>query len=112
MLNRDQLLSALQTRFEDVSVDGLNDTIRIKVMSGYDRDAFQKVLQQQGITDSVYFGALTVACVLNEDSSPMFTEAEVDTLRHSHAEMVRAIGLACQKVNGLGKKAEEAAAKN
>lgn len=112
MLNREQLLASLQTRFEDVPVDGLSDTVRIRVMSGYDRDAFQKVLQEQGITDSVYFGALIVACVLNEDGSPMFTDAEVDTLRGSHAELVRSIGLACQRVNGLGKKAEDDAAKN
>ncbi|MGF6976356.1 hypothetical protein QFZ94_004806 [Paraburkholderia sp. JPY465] len=112
MLTKDQLLAQLKTRTEEVSVPGLDGTLRIRAMSGYDRDAFQKVLQAEGITDSAYFGALIATCVVNDDGSPMFSESEVETLRGSHAELVRAIGLACQRVNGLGKAAEETAAKN
>jgi hypothetical protein len=112
MLTKDQLLAQIKTRTEEVTVPGLNDTLHVRAMSGYDRDAFQKVLQSEGITDSAYFGALIASCVLNEDGTPMFSESEVETLRASHAELVRAIGLACQRVNGLGKAAEAEAAKN
>ncbi|MDE1139586.1 MAG: hypothetical protein PW999_07995 [Paraburkholderia tropica] len=112
MLTKEQLLEQLKTRSEEVKVAGLSDSIRVRVMSGYDRDAFQKVLQSEGITDSAYFGALVATCVMNEDGTPMFTESEVETLRASHAELVRSIGLAVQRVNGLGKAAEESAAKN
>ncbi|NPT36252.1 hypothetical protein [Paraburkholderia xenovorans] len=112
MLTKDELLAQIKTRCEEVSVPGLEGTLRVRVMSGYDRDAFQKVLRLEGITDSAYFGALIATCVLNEDGTPMFSEEEVETLRGSHAELVRSIGLVCQGINGLGKAAEEAAAKN
>lgn len=81
-------------------------------MSGYERDAFQKVLQDQGITDSVYFSALIAATVQTESGEPMFSVEEIEVLRQSHAELIRLIGLECQRVNGLGKKAVEAAEKN
>lgn len=112
MLTKEQLLEQIKTRCEEVSVPGLTGTLRVRVMSGYDRDAFQKVLQSEGITDSAYFGALITTCVLNEDGSPMFSESEVETLRSSHAELVRAIGIEVQRINGLGQAAEGAAAKN
>jgi len=112
MLTKEQLLAAVATRTEDTSVNGLDGTLRIRVMSGYDRDAFQKVVQDQGLTDSVYFSALVAATVVNEDGTPMFAPDEVDVLRKSHAELVRKIGLECQRINGLGQKAVEDAEKN
>ncbi|WP_186079350.1 hypothetical protein [Burkholderia gladioli] len=112
MLTKEKLLAAVATRTEDVHVAGLDDVVRIKVMSGYDRDAFQKVVQTQGLTDSVYFSALVAATVVTEGGEPMFCAEEVDLLRQGHAELIRQIGLECQRVNGLGQKAVDAEEKN
>lgn len=112
MLSKDELLSAIKTRFEEVDVDGLEGKLRIRVMSGHGRDAFQEILKEKGISDSAYFGALIVSCVVDEAGKPMFTESDVEVLREGHAELIRQIGIACQRVNGLGKVAQEAAAKN
>ena len=112
MLSKENLIAALAVRVEDVSVSGLADGLLIKIMSGYERDEFQKILQEKGITDSAYFSALIAATVVGEDDQPMFSSDEIDLLRGSHAELVREIGLACQRVNGMGRKAVDDAEKN
>ncbi|MDR5761956.1 hypothetical protein [Caballeronia sp. LZ035] len=111
MLTKEQLLSLGQPTVETVNVEGLGE-IRVKVMDGFARDALQKTLQEQGTSDSVYFSAVIVATVVDDKGAPMFTTADLDTLRGMSAETVRRIGLACTKVNALGTSQAQEAEKN
>lgn len=112
MLTKEQLVSALQPKFEDVTIAGLADTLRVKVMDGFTRDKLQKTLQTLGTADSIYYSALVSACVVDENGTPLFSDQDLEELRGFNAEVVRLIGLECQRVNGLGKKAVEEAEKN
>ncbi|WP_438391079.1 hypothetical protein [Caballeronia sp. DA-9] len=111
MLTKEELLAAAVPASEVVAVDGVGE-IRVKVMDGFARDDLQKTLQEQGTSDSVYFSALIVATVVDESGAPMFTPADLDTLRRGSAEVVRKIGLACTKVNALGDSQTKEAEKN
>ncbi|MFM2465148.1 hypothetical protein P0D87_16010 [Paraburkholderia sp. RL17-368-BIF-A] len=111
MLTKEEILAAAEPATEVVNVVGVGD-IRVKVMDGFARDALQKTLQDQGTSDSVYFSALIVATVVDESGAPMFTPADLDTLRSKSAEVVRKIGLACSKVNALGDAQTKEAEKN
>lgn len=112
MLTKDQLLAALQPKVEEISVAGLPGTLLVKVMDGITRDGLQKTLQTLGTSDSIYFSSIVSACVVDESGQPYFSADDLDMLRKVNAELVRAIGLECQRVNAIGKKAEDDAEKN
>jgi hypothetical protein len=111
MLTKEQLLAAAEPTIETVTVAGVGD-VRVKVMDGFARDALQKTLQEQGTSDSVYFSAVVVASVVDGSGTAMFTADEIETLRAKSADVVRAIGLACTKVNKIGTSETKEAEKN
>jgi hypothetical protein len=112
MLSKEQLLAALQPSVEEISVKGLPDKLRVKIMDGFTRDALQKTLQTLGTSDSIYFSAVVSACVVDEAGAPYFSESDLETLRGLNAELIRKIGLECQRINALGQTAVDEAEKN
>ncbi|WJF92001.1 hypothetical protein QS306_14630 [Paraburkholderia bonniea] len=111
MLSKEQLLAAAATTAECVTVPGVGE-LRIRVMDGIARDRLQKTLQTQGTSDSVYFSAVIIASVVDGNDDPMFAESDLDELRTRSADVIRAIGLACSKVNALGGESVQDAEKN
>ena len=116
LLTREQILAAEADapRTEDVDVPEWGGTVRVKAISGDERDRFDLFREQQASKGSdvgVRAFLVAMACV-GEDGKPLFTPKDVKTLgEKSYRALDRVFDKACE-VNGLGAKAIEDAVKN
>lgn len=85
LATRDQILGADDLDFEDVYVERWKLTVRVKVMSATEYDAFQKsVIEmkgkdvQQNITNKR--AKLLARCLCDKDGKRLFTEADIEAL--------------------------------
>ncbi|WP_321953110.1 hypothetical protein [Paraburkholderia bannensis] len=111
LITKEQFLELAEPATQVVPIDGVGD-VRIKVMDGFARDALQKALQDLGTSDSVYFSAVVIATVVDEQGEPLFTAEELSVLRTKNAAFIRKVGLVCVRVNALGDAQTKEAEKN
>ncbi|MEI7298443.1 MAG: hypothetical protein V4793_06625 [Paraburkholderia tropica] len=111
LITKEQFLSLAEPATQVVTIKGVGD-VRIKVMDGFARDALQKALQDLGTSDSVYFSAVIIATVIDENGEPLFTPEELAVLRAKNAAFIQKVGLECVRVNALGDAQTKDAEKN
>ncbi len=111
LLSKEQLLASGQPTVKIVGVDGVGD-LRIRVIDGFSRDELSKALADLGTQDGVYFSALIIASLVNENDEPIFARDDLDALRACDANWLRKVGLACVQANGLGPDAVKESEKN
>jgi hypothetical protein len=84
LLTLDAILAADKLKSEDVEVPEWGGTVRVRAMTGAERDAIGAALADK--TKSADFGPLyaahvTATCVVGEDGAPLFGIDRVDELR-------------------------------
>lgn len=115
MLSREQILAAQDLLFEEIEVPEWGGTVRIKVMSGTDRDAFETQVR-----DRVKLGqlgenlrALMVACsVVDEGGKLLFGAADIEALGAKSWMALDRVVMASAKLNRLTDAELEATVKN
>ena len=115
LLNKAAFFAADDLKHEDVPVPQLGGMVRIRVMTGAARDAFNEYLQSFGEEKrpaSAVNAALLVQTCIDEEGAPMFTMDEIEMLRDKSAAALDVLTEAAMRLNGLGVKAVEDAAKN
>ncbi|WP_144149348.1 hypothetical protein [Paraburkholderia sp. BCC1884] len=112
MLTREQILSANDLTAEDVDVPEWGGSVRITVMSGAARDAFQGQMSASDKSISYFHNSLLVATAVGEDGAPLFTVADMEALRTKSAAVVTRVANVAERLNGFGAKAVETAEKN
>lgn len=111
MLNRDQILGAVDAKTEDFDVPEWGGSVRIAVMSGDARDALQASLADNKAT-SFFEAALVVATVVDDSGAQIFTAADIPALRAKSAPVLTRVAEVAMRLNGIGAKAAEDAVKN
>jgi len=117
LLSKDQILNIEDTKFEDVDVDEWGGSVRIKLMSASDRDAYEastfKMIGKEIKPDMVNARAKLVSkCAIDEDGNLLFSAGEVGKLgQKSSAAMDRLVS-AARKINGMDEQAIENSIKN
>jgi len=117
LLSKEAILAADDRKTEDVDVPEWGGTVRIREMSGHDRDAYEASLRKQRgseiIMDSANMRAKLVArSVVGDDGELMFTAHEVGALGNCSAVALNRIWLAALRLNGMSEDAAEEAAGN
>jgi hypothetical protein len=115
LLNKDTFFAAEDLKHEDVEVPQLGGAVRIRVMTGSARDAFNEYIQSFGDEKrpaSAINAALLVQTCIDESGAPMFAMDEIDMLRDKSAAALDVLALAAMRINGLGVTAADDAAKN
>jgi hypothetical protein len=118
ILTRDQILEANDLSTEEVEVPEWGGSVRVRTMTGADRDAFEASLVKVGsdgtrTADLTNMKAKLVALtVVNDNGFRMFEQGDVDRLATKSAAALERVFEVAQRINGLGPKAEEAAVKN
>lgn len=115
LLSKEAFFAAEDLKHEDVEVPQLGGSVRIRVMTGAARDAFNEYMQSFGDDKrpaSAIHAALLVQTCIDESGAPMFTMDEIDMLRDKSAVAIDVIAAAAMRINGLGIKAADEAAKN
>ncbi|NMV36777.1 hypothetical protein [Ralstonia insidiosa] len=106
-------MASAQLQTVTVPVPELGGDVRISEISGLARDA---LYAKQGDGEkrplSLQQADLIIATAVDEAGAPLFDETDVDRLRGMKAEILDRLATAAAKINGLGGKAVEDAAKN
>jgi hypothetical protein len=117
-LTRDQILEASDLKTEAVDVPEWNGRVLVRTMTGADRDAFDASMMTVGAdgkrsTDITNMRAKLVAMTaVDESGNRLFTANDVVILATKSAAALERVADAAQRLNGIGAKAEEEAAKN
>lgn len=114
LLSKSEILAADDLKHEDVPVPQWGGSVRIRVMTGTERDEFRSQLASHGqdIPVAVFSAALVAAAAIDEAGNRLFTMEDVTALQAKSAASLDWPAAVAMRLNGLGGKAIEDAAKN
>ncbi|MCC6347888.1 MAG: hypothetical protein IT388_11925 [Nitrospirales bacterium] len=117
LLNKDQILGAQDLTHEDVHVPEWGGTVRIRMMTGSERDAFEAAVYETKGKDVTVnrenFRAQLLARVLvDEEGKRLFSDAEIKALGSKSAAALNRLFPVAQKLNGLAADDVEELTKN
>ncbi|MEV2236704.1 hypothetical protein [Micromonospora sp. NPDC049891] len=106
ILSRDAILSAEDRTFGEVDVPEWGGTVRIRSITGKQRDSYEaSLIQQRGNSRQMNMrnarAKLIVLCAVDEHGSPLFTENDINALGAKNAKPVERVFDACRKIAGL-----------
>ncbi len=101
-LSRDQILSAQDRKFEEVDVPEWGGSVRIGVMSGALRDAWEQSLVGKSGPNILNIRARLVAfSAVDDEGKRLFSEADAEALGDKSATALDRCAKVSQKLNGL-----------
>lgn len=114
MLTRDAILGIADLKSEDVDVPEWGGSVRVRTMTGAERDAFGASLRNaDGKVDPANYRAkLLIRCVVGDDGRPLFTDADLDALAGKSAPALDRLVAAAERLNTMGAAAVDTAEKN
>ncbi|MFA5160919.1 MAG: hypothetical protein WC421_01625 [Elusimicrobiales bacterium] len=106
LLNKDQIKTVPDIETLDVEVPEWGGTVRLKSLTGAERDRFEAgVVQGQGKSATVNMqnlrAKLVAQSVIGEDGKPLFTEADANWLGEKSAKALNRLFNAAQQLSGL-----------
>jgi hypothetical protein len=117
LLNKDQILAADDLPYEDVEIPEWGGTVRIRTMTGAERDAWEAgitvVKGGKSIVDPTNFRAkLVVITVVDDEGNRIFSDGDAPALgRKNGAALDRAYSVS-RRLNGITSEDEKELAKN
>ena len=114
LLGRDQILGAVDLEHVDVDVPEWGGTVRVRMMTGAERDAFEAATVvrhgKKVETNLANIRARLVAlCVVDEKGERLFSEADAEALGKKSGSALGRVFEAAQRLNGLTEEAAAAA---
>lgn len=102
MLTREQILGANDLPRVKVKVPEWGGDVYVKTMDGAERTAFEaaQIGDKENNVNRIR-ARLCVACVVGEDSVPLFTEDDVDALQKKSGAALTRVMLPAMKLNKL-----------
>lgn len=109
LLTRDQILAAPEAAavVEDVEVPEWGGVVRVRALSGWERDRFEESLtvrrgKKIQVSMANVRARLTALCCVGEDGKSLFRESDIEALgKKSAAALDRVFGVA-QRLAGIG----------
>jgi len=116
-LSREDILKADDRRIEVVEVPEWGGTVRVRSMTGAERDQFEgEVLDiRRGgveLKRANFRARLVVRTVVGDDDKPMFSPGDIEALGAKSAGALDRVIAVAMRLNGLESGAVEVAAKN
>lgn len=115
LLSRDQILSADDLKTEDVDIPAWGGMVRVRTMTGKDRDAFGESLgvDANGNIDVTNYRAKLLAhCIIDESGNLLFSEADIVALGNKSASAIVTAFEVAERLNGTGSVTVKAIEKN
>jgi len=105
-LSRDAILAAEDRTYEDVDCPEWGGTVRLRSITGAQRDAYEQgIVQQRGNSRALNLrnarAKLIVLCAVDDTGKPLFTEADVNALGRKNAKPLDRLFDACRRLAGL-----------
>jgi hypothetical protein len=114
LLSKSAILGASDLKHEDIEVPQWGGTVRVRMMTGLERDEFHQALvaDEKGAPAGKFAAALLAACCVDEHGERLFSMDDMEALQRKSASSLDAPAIVAMRLNGLGPAAKEAAAKN
>lgn len=112
-LDRAAILAAQDIQTEVVNVPEWGGDVRVRGMTGVQRDAFDRAtVDADGKADLTNFAArLAATCVVDDQGNPLFTLDDIDLLADKSGAALQRVSAVAMRLSGLGAEGA-AAAKN
>lgn len=114
LLTREQILAAQDLKTEDVAVPEWGGTVRVRMMTGAERDALGAALIGPDKKPDMreYRLRLVAACVVGEDGVALFGPDEIAMLGRKSGVALDRVYRIAERLNDVSAEAVEAAEKN
>ncbi len=107
LLGRNQILDADDLKTKDVPVPEWGGEVRIKMLTGEQRDAYESSMvkmRKDGSPEQNLENVrarLLVLCIVNEQGEQMFNKADIKLLGRKSAAALDRVATAAQELNGI-----------
>jgi len=106
LLSKEQILGAQDLRFETVSVPEWGGEVRIRTMTGADRDAYeQSLFASRGPDEKSNLRNVRARIVaysaVDEDGKRIFEESDIAALGEKSAAALERVYLACRRLSAI-----------
>jgi len=117
MLSRSDILAFSDLPTEDVAVPEWSGSVRVRTLSGAERDAFEAAsLQARGKDRTVNLAnlraRLCVLCLVDEQGARLFSDLDAEALGRKSAKALARVYDVAARLNGLTEADAEELAKN
>ena len=117
LLGLDQILAAVDYKYEDVECPEWGGTVRIRSMGGHARDVFdtevRRLVKLHGDTGSFPRELLVSLCAIDEQGALLFNNPlHVQVLGGKSPEVLERLFAVAIRLSGVARKSEEEIAKN
>ncbi|MDH6185481.1 hypothetical protein [Polaromonas sp. CG_23.6] len=104
LLSKSAILGAHDLKHEDVNVPAWGGTVRVRAMTGQERDEFRTSIstEEGGVPVGKFAAALLVATLTDEAGARLFSAADIDALQKKSAASLDAPAAVAMRLNGLG----------
>lgn len=105
-LSKDQILAADDLRVEEVDVPEWGGTVRVRSLTGTERDAYEaSIVQIQGNSRRLRMenarAKLVALCLVDEDGGRLFSDQEIGTLGSKSGKVLDRLFDVASKLSGL-----------
>lgn len=110
LLNRDAILNADDFEYEDVPCPEWGGTVRVKALTGEERDAFEQVLTDNRINKKPtkhVRARLLISAIIDEKGKPLFKLGDLELLSKKSAKPLDRLFDAVSRLSGITEKAVE-----
>ena len=116
LLSKDQIFSAEDLPYRDIEVPEWHGTVRVKTMTGMEREAFEGSLWDRSGETPIYkpehFRAkLLSKCIVDEKGERLFSDKDIEKLSGKSAKALDRLFDAAQEINGISREEQKAAKK-
>lgn len=106
LLTRDQILEAEDFEFEDVEVPAWGGTVRVRALSGAERDHFEgSIVEQRGKKTRFNMAnlraRLVALAVIDDKGKRLFSNKDVEALGKKNANALNSVFEVAQRLAGL-----------
>lgn len=108
-LSAEQILAAEDLSFQEVEVPEWGGTVRIRELTGAQRDAFEGSVMGDGKKPDIanIRARLVAACLVDDAGKPLFNEAAARKLGEKSGRVLDRLFDTCRELNGLTEQAVE-----
>lgn len=114
ILNKQAILAAQDLKTEDVAVPEWGGSVRVRTLTGAERDAFESgLVEKDGQRNFANMRARLLAlAIVDENGVRVFDEGDALLLGGKSASALERLFSVAQRLNGIGGEAEADTAKN
>lgn len=114
LLSKSAILQAEDLVHEDVPVPRWGGAVRVRMMTGLERDQFRAAIAAEngGVSVGKFAAALLAVTCIDVDGNRLFSVEDVEALQAKAADALDLPAAVAMRLNGLGGQAVEDAVKN